>query len=336
LTRPLVVIDADVLGRQRTGDETYVEQLLRVLPAAADDLRFVAVTRRPELIPLGVEAVDLPARVQELRMAWRLPRLLRRLRPALGHFVHSLPLAMPAPGVVTVQDLSWERDPSVMGRADRWTFKLVVPRAARRAAKVIAISERTRDDLVELYGIPPEKIVVTPLGFDPAFRPAQNGHDPYLLFVGAIEPRKDPLAAAAAADAVGRPLVVVGPTKDERLAAELRRRGADLRGYVPKEELVRLYQRAAALVLPSRYEGFGLPVLEAMASGTPVVAAPDPAMQEVGGDAAIFTRDFADGVRRALAERDRFAAASVERARAFSWEETARRTVEVYREVIES
>jgi glycosyltransferase involved in cell wall biosynthesis len=240
------------------------------------------------------------------------------------------------PAVVTVQDLSWERDPSVMSRADRMTFKLVVPRAARRAAKVLAISERTRDDLVELYGIPPEKIVVTPLAYDPAFRPGGNGHDPYLLFVGAIEPRKDPLAAAAAADAVGRQLVVVGPTKDDALADELRRRGADLRGYVPKDELVRLYQRAAALVLPSRYEGFGLPVLEAMASGTPVVAAPDRAMQEVGGDAAVFTTDFADGVRRVLEERERFSAASQERARAFSWEETARRTADVYREVIAS
>jgi hypothetical protein len=161
-----------VLGRQRTGDETYVEQLLRTLPAAAEELRIAAVTRRPDLVPDGVEPVLLPGRVQELRMAWRLPRLLRRVRPAVGHFIHSLPLACPVPAVVTIQDLSWERDPSVMGRADRWTFKLVVPRAARLAAKVIAISERTRDDLVELYRIPPEKIVVTPLGFDSAFRPA--------------------------------------------------------------------------------------------------------------------------------------------------------------------
>ena len=267
-------------------------------------------------------------------MAWRLPRLLHRIRPAVGHFLHSLPLACPVPAVVTIQDLSWERDPSVMGRADRWTFKLVVPRAARRAAKVLAISERTRDDLVELYRIPAEKIVVTPLGYDTAFRYADDGHDSYLLFVGAIEPRKDPLAAADAARAVGRPLVVVGPTKDEALAAELRRRGADLRGYVPKDELVRLYQRAAVLVFPSRYEGFGLPLLESMASGTPVVAAPDAALREVAGDAAVFTRDFAEGVRHALADRARLAAASIERARTFSWEDTARRTAAVYREVI--
>jgi glycosyltransferase involved in cell wall biosynthesis len=311
-----------------------VEQLLGALPAAAEDLRLAAVTRRPDLVPDGVEPILLPGRVQELRMAWRLPRLLRRVRPALGHFLHSLPLFSPVPAVVTVQDLSWERDPSVMGAADRWTFKLVVPRAARRAVRVLAISERTRDDLVELYRIPPEKIVVTPLGYDSAFKPGGDGHDPYLLFVGAIEPRKDPLAAAAAAESVGRPLVVVGPTKDDALASELLRRGAELRGYVPKDELVRLYQRAAALVFPSRYEGFGLPLLEAMASGTPVVATPDAALREVAGDAAVFTRDLADGVRRALAERERLAAASVARAEAFSWDHTARRTAEVYREVI--
>jgi glycosyltransferase involved in cell wall biosynthesis len=334
LSAPLVLVDADVLGRQRTGDETYVEQLLGALPAAAPDLRFAAVTRRPELVPAGVEAILLPARSQELRMAWRLPRLLRRVRPAVGHFVHSLPLPPVVPAVVTVQDLSFERDPSVMSRTDRWTFKLVVPRAARRAAKVLAISERTRDDLVDLYGIAPEKIVVTPLAHDPAFRPGANGHEPYLLFVGAIEPRKDPVAAAEAAAAVGRRLVVVGPTKDESLAAELRRRGADLRGYVPKDELVRLYQRASALVFPSRYEGFGLPLLEAMASGTPVVATPDAALREVAGDAAVLTEDLAAGVREALADRERLVAASLARARAFSWAETARRTAEVYREVI--
>jgi glycosyltransferase involved in cell wall biosynthesis len=107
-----------------------------------------------------------------------------------------------------------------------------------------------------------------------------------------------------------------------------------VRGYVPKEELVSLYQRAACLVFPSRYEGFGLPVVEAMACGTPVVAAPEPAMQEVAGDAAIFTDDLADGIRRALADRERLAAAGLERAKSFSWEETARITAGVYREAL--
>jgi len=261
------------------------------------------------------------------------PRVLRRLRPALAHFVHALPLTCPAPAVLTVQDLSWERDPTVFGIWDRVTFKIFVRRAVRKASRVLAISERTKRDLIELYDTPSDKVVVTPLAPDPAFRPAGE-HDSFLLFVSAIEPRKQPLAAIDAANAVGRKLVVVGPAKDEELAAELRRRGADVRGYVPKDELVSLYQRAACLVFPSRYEGFGLPVVEAMACGTPVVAAPEPALQEVAGDAAIFSEDLADGIRRALAERDQLSAAGLERAKAFSWRETARLTADVYRSVL--
>jgi glycosyltransferase involved in cell wall biosynthesis len=333
VTKPLVLVDADVLGRRRTGDETYVAQLLRALPAVADDLRIAAVTRDPALLPEGIEPVKLATSSQELRMAFTVPRLLRRLRPALGHFVHSLPLHCPVPAVVTVQDLSWERDPSVFGKWDLVTFKVFVRRAVRKARRVLAISDRTKRDLVELYGTPPGKIVVTPLAPDPDFTPATE-HDSFLLFVSAIEPRKQPLLAVAAADAVGRKLVVVGPEKDRELAAELRRRGADLRGYVPKAELVSLYQRAACLVFPSRYEGFGLPVVEAMACGTPVVAAPEPALREVAGDAAILTADLAEGVRRALAERDRLSTAGLERAKTFTWRETARITADVYREVL--
>ena len=141
--RPLVLVDADVLGRRRTGDETYVAQLLRELPAVAPDLRFAAVTREPTLVPEGIEPIPLPARSQELRMALAVPRLLRRMRPALAHFIHALPLSCPPPAVVTVQDLSWERDPSVFGAVDLLTFKVFVRRAVRRAERVLAISERT-------------------------------------------------------------------------------------------------------------------------------------------------------------------------------------------------
>jgi glycosyltransferase involved in cell wall biosynthesis len=329
----VILIDADVLGRNRTGDETYVRELLRALPGVAGDLRIAAITRDPSLLPEGIEPVVLQARTQELRMALGVPRLLGRLRPALAHFVHSLPLRCPVPAVLTVQDLSWERDPSVFGWWDLATFKIFVRRSVRHARHVFAISERTKRDLVELYRTPPGKVTVTPLAPDPEFKPAQE-HDSFLLFVSAIEPRKQPLDAIDAANAVGRKLVVVGPKKDAELVAELERRGADVRGYVAKEELVRLYQTAACLVFPSRYEGFGLPVVEAMACGTPVVAAPEPAMQEVAGDAAIFTDDLAAGIRQALADRERLSAEGIERAKAFSWRETARITADVYRKIL--
>ena len=335
---PLVVVDADVLGRQRTGDETYVRNLLRELPplAAEAGIRLAAVTRSPELVPDGVEAVSLHTRVQELRMAWALPRLLRRSGAALVHTQYAVPLRCPCPAVVTIHDLSFERDRAHMALKDRLVFRATVPRAARRAARILTVSERTRRDLVELYGVPAGRIAVTPNGVDPAFAPGPPGRRDYVLAVGAVQPRKNQLAALAAAQAAGLPLVVAGPVKDEGVAAELRRRGARIEGDVTQERLVELYRGAACLVQPSRYEGFGLPVLEAMACGTPVVAVDEPALLEVAGGAAVVVDEagLADGIRRAVAERDRLAAAGLERAEVFSWSETARRTLAVYRDIL--
>ena len=341
----LVVVDADVLGRQRTGDESYVRNLLRTLPgpAAAAGLRLAAVTRHPELVPEGIEPVSLPARVQELRMAWALPRALGRLRADLVHTQYALPLRCPCPTVVTMHDLSFEdEDAELMGRRDRWIFRRVVPRAARGAARVLTVSERTKRDIVDRYGVPPERVVVTPNGVDLAFGPGRAeprstvSQAPYALTVGAIQPRKNQLAALSAAREAGLELVVVGPVKDERVAAELRAGGARLEGYVPVERLAELYRGAACLVQSSRFEGFGLPVVEAMASGTPVVVVPDPALVEVAGDAAVVVDEarLADGIRQAVAESERLRAAGLARASTFSWERTADATVRVYLEAL--
>jgi hypothetical protein len=141
----LVVVDADVLGRRRTGDETYVRNLLRELAPLAEGagIRIAAVTRRPDLVPEGVQAVELRARSQELRMAVSLSRALRQLGAALVHTQYALPLRAPCPGVVTVHDASFAREPGLMGIKDRLVFRTVVPRTLRRAARVLTVSERT-------------------------------------------------------------------------------------------------------------------------------------------------------------------------------------------------
>ena len=240
-----VVFDADVLGRRRTGDETYVSNLLRELGPLAGDagVRIVAVTRSPELVPSGVEPRLVASGIQELRMAWSLPRLLRELRADLSHTQYALPLRAPCPGVVTVHDVSFARGGDLMGRKDRAVFRLVVPRAVRGARRVLTVSERTKRDLVELYDVSPDRVVVTPNAVDPAFTPGPDdtgSEGAYALSVGAIQPRKNQLAALVAATAAGLPLVVAGPEKDRSLAAELARRGARVEGYVALERLFEL------------------------------------------------------------------------------------------------
>ena len=347
--KPLVMIDADVLGRRRTGDETYMANLLRELVPLADRERLAAVTRRPGLVPGGIEEIVVPARSQIARMLYGLPRALRRLRPAVAHFNYVIPPAYRGPAVVTIHDLSFERHPGLMTPRDLLLFRTLVPRSARRADRVLSVSERTKRDLVDRYGIAEDKIVVTPNGVDPIFRP--NGgapeRSPYALFVGGIQPRKDPLSAIEALGLLDGDLslVLVGAEKrgGDEVRSAIRRLGleerVELAGHLEPEELAALYRGAACLVFPSRYEGFGLPVLEAMASGTPVVATAAGAVPEVAGEAAVLVEPgdpaaLAAGIQRALADRDRLVAAGFERARLFTWAETARLTLETYRELL--
>jgi glycosyltransferase involved in cell wall biosynthesis len=346
---PEVVVDADVLGRRRTGDESHVQNLLRELAGLDHGMRLVAVARREDVVPAGVEPFVLSARSRVERLGWSLPRALNALRPRLTHFQYVIPPLYRGRAVVMVHDLSFERMPQLMGYQDRLALRTLVPVSVRRADRVLTVSEWSRADIVDCYGLEPERVVVTGGGLDPAFTRTGDRPDrpPYLLFVGALQPRKGPIVAL---DALARlsedlQLVMVGPVKrgfgEVRAAMDRLRLGSrvELAGYVSKKDLAALYRGAACMIFPSHYEGFGLPVLEAMASGTPVVATTAGAIPEVAGDAAVLVPPgdadaLAAGVQVAIADRDRLVAAGLDRARRFRWASVAERTLDVYRELL--
>jgi glycosyltransferase involved in cell wall biosynthesis len=346
----LVVVDGDVLGRHRTGDESYVENLVRELGRLERSFDLGVIVRSAGAAPAGVTALELPARSQVSRMTARLPRFLGRIDPSLVHFLYMAPpFYRGAPVVLTVHDLSFQNDRDLMDPFDRTVFRTFVPRSLRRAARVLVGSQWTQERLADRYRVPLEKIVVTPYGVDPAFTPEGRRTDDgsYLLFVGALQPRKDPLCAVRALSLLDSDLrlVFAGPEKrgGQDVRREVARLGLEQRvrflGHVPKEELGALYRGAACLVLPSRDEGFGLPVLEAMSAGTPVVASTAGALPETAGEAAVLVppRDpaaLAGGVERALSDRDRLRTLGLERSRRFTWQETARRTAAVYEELL--
>ena len=354
MTKPLIVLDADTLGRQRTGDERYVANLLRELPDVADDLRFAAVTRRPDLVPDAIEPILLTARSQIYRMSVTLPRLLRRLSPTLAHFQYAVPLGYSGRSVITVHDISFEGGAALASARDRFVFRRAVRRSVRRADAVLTVSQFTRAEIVRHYAIDPARVVALPNGLDPVFAETLGANAatssrrrPYALFVGTLHPRKDPVGALEAI-AIAQPeldLIMVGPDKgaEGHVRSAIARLGlaerVALLEHVEQQDLIDLYRNAACLLFPSLYEGFGLPIVEAMACGTPVVASDATSIPEVAGDAAVLvapgnTSALAGGIERALADRERLVALGHERARSFSWRESARGVAEVYRSLL--
>ncbi len=364
--RPLVLLDADTVGRGRTGDESYTVNLLRELPAAAPDLALACSVREPSDLP-----DDVPAAVRRLRLdvanpyrriPFGFPALARREGAALAHTHYFVSPRLRCPAVVTVHDISYARAPELFSRRDRRLLGLVRG-SVRRAARVIAVSEFTRADVCDQYGVDPAKVVAIPNGVSPAFRPLEDaggrvrsrfGIDrPYVLCVGALQPRKNvPLAIEAYARLAGREtdceLVVAGGDRGGRidvLDAILRTRmtgRVHLLGHVEENELPALYSAARAFVFPSLYEGFGLPALEAMACGTPVVASNTTGLAEAVGDAGLTVdptsaEDLSEALGRVLTDSalsGRLVDAGHVRAAHYTWARTAQGTAGVYREAL--
>jgi glycosyltransferase involved in cell wall biosynthesis len=247
------------------------------------------------------------------------------------------PLRPRVPLVVTVLDLSVFRHPETFPRWTRTAVPRLVPPVLRAATRVLAISEFTKSELVDVLDVPAEKISAVPLAVETeVFRADGSAAEgEYVLAVGTLEPRKNLARLVEATRRLGAELRVVGATGWGGVAVG----GDGVRwlGRVTDDELARLYRGAAVAAYPSLYEGFGFPVLEAMACGTPVVTSRGGATEETAGGAAVLVdpldpESIAVGIEEARSRRDELRALGLERASAFSWDETARRTVEVYRE----
>jgi glycosyltransferase involved in cell wall biosynthesis len=245
--------------------------------------------------------------------------------------------------VVVIHDAAALRHPAwYSGLYVAWQRR-ILPLVARRARRVITVSEFSRRELAELLGV---DATVVPGGVDERFTPAaatgRSRPRPYVLTVASQTARKNLRALVPAAQALAREgvdLLVAGGDRPQ-FAGEQGLTGLQLLGHVPDDELPGLYAGAEAFVLPSVYEGFGLPVLEAMASGTPVVASDAAALPETCGGAARLVAPEPDALADALVtlladtrERERLTALGLERARAFSWERTAREVDAVVRSV---
>lgn len=353
------------------GMETFARELIPALVRAAPGLRFTAFVNREAAAARGapwgelVPAVTVPVNARR-REQWvlgeqlLLPRLAARHRVEL---LHSLASTSPARGggtrVVTVHDLIYARFPEAhQGLRDRG-LRVVVPLGLRRAQRILAISESTREDLVELLGIAPARIDVVPQGTTaapPAAPPAPArvrarfglGGRRVILSLSAKRPHKNLLALVAALARIAparRPLLVLPgyPTWHEaELRGHAERLGLadDVRfeGWLGDSELAGLWAVADAFVYPSLYEGFGLPVLEAMARGVPVACADASSLPEVAGDAALLfdprsEEQIAGAIERLLDDPQlaaRLAARGRRRAQQFTWERTARLTLAGY------
>ena len=202
---PLVLVDADTVGRARTGDEAYTINLLRELPDVAPDLAFAASLRdpaaMPDDVPSSVRRIALPVASPYRRIPFALPRLARREGASLVHVQYFVAPRVAIPAVVTVHDLSFTRRPELFGLRDRMLLGGLVPGSVRRARRVIAVSEFTREDLIDRYRVDPDRVVAIRNGVAARFRPDPTGaadararhglERPFVLFVGALQPRKN-------------------------------------------------------------------------------------------------------------------------------------------------
>lgn len=365
-----IAFDATVVHGRKSGVGYYSQELVRALAKLEGDEEYFVFSHRPltgEVVAEGPRMRFAAGRFCPVRAVYLhalLPGLLAREGPDLVHYTNFLaPVRSRHPYVLTVHDMSLERLSGAHPLAKRVYTKRLVPGAVRGARLILTNSEFSKWDTVRYLGVSEDRIRVTPLAVSAQFHPVSGrardavleGHGirrPYFLYVGNLEPRKNLerlLDAFSAVPASEHALVIAGNSwfRGNRVFRKAREVGLGERvrflGYVPRADLPALMSGATGFVYPSLLEGFGLPVLEAMACGTPVITSATTALGEIAGGAALRvdpTRvDALADALAAVAGDSGLAAAlagkGLRRAAAFSWEATARATREAYRDALD-
>jgi glycosyltransferase involved in cell wall biosynthesis len=342
----IVALDATPLSVSTGGVRRYTEELALALAQNFPDDQYWLLSDQPFAGPAGAP-VNLHCQTSGARRwwSWGLPRALSRLRADLFHGTDfSAPYLPRRPSVMTVHDLSPWLDRAWQPSASRVRRRTPILLRAGMCTMVITPSEAVRRAAIERFCLPPDRVAAIPLAAPEHFRPVDTAppSTPYFLFAGTLEPRKNIHRLIEAWREVRKTrevdLVLAGRARSD-FEMPPPEPGLRLLGAVPDEQLPGLYSGATACVYPSLYEGFGLPVLEAMQCGALVITSRDPAITEVtGGQAAIHveaedTRALAYALAAAIDAPENFAALRAQalgRARDFSWIRTAQRTREVY------
>jgi glycosyltransferase involved in cell wall biosynthesis len=366
-----VAVDAHAIGQRLTGNEVYVRSLIGRYPRLDSETEFITYIASREAVSWLPPSVRLRwvSKNPFLRLGGELSAKLRADRPDLVHVQYTAPLFCPVPIVVTIHDVSFMEYPEFLPAPRAFQLQISTRHTLRRAARIITISEFSRQHIARVFGVDPEVIAVTPLAAQESFRVMNRelaaslvrerlGIDrPYVLHVGDLHPRKNQIGLIrafrellAAHPSLPHLLVLAGKHTwfAPKVLDEVRRSGLQERivipGFVEDESLPALYNAADVFVFPSFYEGFGLPVVEAMACGRPIVCSGATALPEVVDGAGLFfdphnVGDQTRALRDILVDPElsrRMERKSLQRAAFYNWRETARQTLDVYHQVVES
>lgn len=362
MKRRRIALDACCLGRRKTGNETYIRGLVDEFASRPmDGIEIVAVTTPhcPEKKVGHLRWHTIPLGNFLTRNFLTLPKALVNLEADLFHGVYWSRYWDSFPKVLTVHDISFVDFPESYHRHERWVYCALIRRAARKARHIITVSEFSKKRISDCWGIPPSMISVTYEAVEPAFKPLQThepSEAPYILYVGNLHPRKNLVRLLEAFTLLKKEhpssirLKIVGQkawlTGDifESVRQNRLENCVDFTGYIDQGDLVRAYQSAMLTVYPSLYEGFGFPVLEAMACGSPVVSSNTTSIPEVAGDAAILidplnVREMGEALWRVVSSaplREEMRSKGLAQASRFSWSKAAKETADVYRAVLGS